>query len=415
MLSLSLLYLWLVLPTVESFSSSTSTGNFLLRIASWNILSQQSIEATTAASSSSSSPPRFEWRDRKRQLENILLSDDEQSLSKFDVICLQEVDVALFPDLLSSLSSEYHSILPTIDQRNNESSASCVATLIRKTCRYQVKSTISPTSTPDSLIVVLEDTQSSSLSASASPLYLANVHLKGTASRNNDKSKIATFGRTGSGSIPEDPRKEQLQTVARTILHEHQQHHGTQTPPSIIIAGDFNMLRYNPFHQQLMDGTLLGMKFVDPYYQNQQADIESTPLFPTRQSRTSWTYTKPDPLFLKKTAKGGSIIDYIFTTLKVTNTYLCHPQCHYEGSVEWPSADYPSDHIPIAVDVEMEALGQAKFKDTKASSVRTSIITTKHRQQPKSPEEEARLAARYAAIDDLGERAYQILVDLKMV
>ena len=37
------------------------------------------------------------------------------------------------------------------------------------------------------------------------------------------------------------------------------------------------------------------------------------------------------------------------------------------------------------------------------------------RQQPRPPEEEARLAAKYAAIEDLGERAFAILVDLGMV
>jgi len=37
------------------------------------------------------------------------------------------------------------------------------------------------------------------------------------------------------------------------------------------------------------------------------------------------------------------------------------------------------------------------------------------RNQPKPPEEEAALAARYAAISDLGERAFQIIVDLGMI
>ena len=37
------------------------------------------------------------------------------------------------------------------------------------------------------------------------------------------------------------------------------------------------------------------------------------------------------------------------------------------------------------------------------------------RQQPKSSEEEAKLAAKYGAIEDLGERAYTILCDLNMV
>jgi hypothetical protein len=39
----------------------------------------------------------------------------------------------------------------------------------------------------------------------------------------------------------------------------------------------------------------------------------------------------------------------------------------------------------------------------------------KAREQPKSPTEEAELAAKYARIDDVGERAFQILIDLGMV
>ena len=37
------------------------------------------------------------------------------------------------------------------------------------------------------------------------------------------------------------------------------------------------------------------------------------------------------------------------------------------------------------------------------------------RRQPKSPEEEARLAAKYAQIEDLGDRAFAILKDLRMI
>jgi len=37
------------------------------------------------------------------------------------------------------------------------------------------------------------------------------------------------------------------------------------------------------------------------------------------------------------------------------------------------------------------------------------------RRQPKSPEEEARLAKKYAAIEDIGERAYTVLKDLYMI
>lgn len=43
-----------------------------------------------------------------------------------------------------------------------------------------------------------------------------------------------------------------------------------------------------------------------------------------------------------------------------------------------------------------------------------SVAAMKARQQPKSADEEAALAAKYAALE-LGERAFQILVDLQMI
>lgn len=40
---------------------------------------------------------------------------------------------------------------------------------------------------------------------------------------------------------------------------------------------------------------------------------------------------------------------------------------------------------------------------------------TAARRQPKSPAEEKKLQEKYASIEDLGERAYTILVDLGMI
>ncbi len=49
------------------------------------------------------------------------------------------------------------------------------------------------------------------------------------------------------------------------------------------------------------------------------------------------------------------------------------------------------------------------------SSESEELEGTQRRQQPRPPEEEAKLAAKYAAIEDLGERAFAILRDLGMV
>jgi len=63
---------------------------------------------------------------------------------------------------------------------------------------------------------------------------------------------------------------------------------------------------------------------------------------------------------------------------------------------------------------EQPASALEKEKEPSSSSSSSVASIAEARKQPKSPEEEARLAAKYAAMDDIGERAYAILKDLGM-
>lgn len=65
--------------------------------------------------------------------------------------------------------------------------------------------------------------------------------------------------------------------------------------------------------------------------------------------------------------------------------------------------------------VEKEETGTSVSKEETSTSSDREKAIREARRQPKSPEEEARLAAKYAAIEDLSERAFTILVDLYMV
>lgn len=80
--------------------------------------------------------------------------------------------------------------------------------------------------------------------------------------------------------------------------------------------------------------------------------------------------------------------------------------------------------VPTPSDRNQERPTSRQFTSVSASvppmkSMLIPVVLTDRvralRQQPKPPEEEARLAARYGAIRDIGERAFAILCDLEMI
>ena len=84
-----------------------------------------------------------------------------------------------------------------------------------------------------------------------------------------------------------------------------------------------------------------------------------------------------------------------------------------EASVPEPTTVVAPDEQKVEAEAEKE---DKPIVAEVASGLTLSEEQIKERRkQPKSPEEEARLAAKYAAIEDLGERAYTILKDLAMI
>ena len=77
-----------------------------------------------------------------------------------------------------------------------------------------------------------------------------------------------------------------------------------------------------------------------------------------------------------------------------------------------PTLSRSAEPEPEPIAKEPEASSETVTSNEDASSQHSSADA---RKQPKSPEEEAKLAAKYAAIEDVGERAFTILKDLGMV
>ena len=68
---------------------------------------------------------------------------------------------------------------------------------------------------------------------------------------------------------------------------------------------------------------------------------------------------------------------------------------------------------PVTITTTLSGAPVASFAYVAQRPFSQNVI--KAREQPKAPKVEAILHARYAAIPDVGDRAYQILVDLGMV
>jgi len=112
------------------------------------------------------------------------------------------------------------------------------------------------------------------------------------------------------------------------------------------------MLRDNPLHESLAEGSLTTSPSAyvvlrDAYMEAERHGRYSTPVYLGEQSQTKTN------LNLVKTYKAGTILDYIWTseTVKVLDTLLYHPKSSTLGTEMWPCDDYPSDHLPIGIDM----------------------------------------------------------------
>lgn len=309
----------------------------VVRLASWNLLAQCYAKPTKYPWCN---PSHLEWEYRKSLIVPKILEMDA------DVICLQEVQVDLWPELMDTFRShQYTGVLQNVTRGHNVASA----ILIRDSSCFEFKRLESRSRV---LIGVLQDKRSKN--DKTKKMYLCNVHLE-AGEKDGDNLQ----------------RYHQLKSLFKRLTN---QVHRDQIPvedASIIIAGDFNMLRKSPLHTFLSQGLLQSpeqiknlppastIKLFDAYLDPQRTPADSTlqPIpsklcYDDNHCNQGLTERKP----LERTYAFGEVLDYCWHSraLRIRDTLLFHPLASTKLPQKWPSDNHPSDHLPIGVDFEWE-------------------------------------------------------------
>ncbi|KAG7352630.1 endonuclease/exonuclease/phosphatase family protein [Nitzschia inconspicua] len=297
------------------------SGLAAIRLTSWNILAQDYVQCSKYPWIIS--PEFLNWEHRRERIVHQLLDGEHL---KPDVVCLQEVQVDLFPDLMLSLSSTFDGILQNVTETHNVATA----ILIRKDGPFRIKRAESRSR---ALISVLQDKSDSN-----SLLYLSTVHLD--ADKAWDRQTREYHQRQ---------RENQLKSLLKRLNNQcHLDNKDLKDVP-VVIAGDFNVLRNNPINTALAKGELLPQLPIHLHDVYLEAEANYRP------SRPTYPGHKYDNLGihdLVKTYRGGAVLDYIYVSdqVQVVDTLLCHPSSHKVGQEKWPCQDHPSDHLPVGID-----------------------------------------------------------------
>lgn len=214
--------------------------------------------------------------------------------------------------------------------------------LIRKSSSVRIKRVESRSR---ALIVTLEDKENC-----AANMYVCSVHLD--ADRSTDSKRREHH---------QKQRQSQLKSLLKRINFACKLDNQMIKEVPILIAGDFNMLRENPLHKSLVEGSLTTspnafVTLYDAYLQAERHKRYSTPAYCDELQHGSEKKLKTPnkDQHLVKTYKGGAILDYIYTSekVKVIDTLLYHPKSSIKGIEFWPNEKHPSDHLPIGIDFE---------------------------------------------------------------
>mmetsp|Transcript_34368 Transcript_34368/g.81014 ORF Transcript_34368/g.81014 Transcript_34368/m.81014 type:complete len:258 (-) Transcript_34368:3848-4621(-) len=254
-----------------------------------------------------------------------------------DIVCLQEAQVDLFSDLLSSISPVFDGVIQNVTRDHNVGTA----LLVRKSCKLKIKRAESRSR---ALIATLEDKDNSD------NLYICSVHLD--ADKSLDPKEREHH---------QSQRRSQLKSLLKRINYACKLEHQAIKEASILLAGDFNMLRENPLHNSLVEGSLTTspsahVSLRDAYFEAERNQRHPIPLYthPLPEDEYYIQNRGRNAQHLVKTYKGGAILDYIWTSdkVKIVDTLLYHPSSSQLGREKWPCHDHPSDHLPIGVDIE---------------------------------------------------------------
>lgn len=307
------------------FGAVRSIASCVVRLASWNLLAPCYARPSKYAWCDHED---LDWEYRKSMIVPRLLEMDA------DVICLQEVQVDLWQDFYEMFREhDYNGVIQNVTRGHNVASA----LLIKDSCPLQLERMESRSRV---LIAVLQDPKHDD-----HKVYLANVHLE-AGEKEGDNMQ----------------RYHQLKSLFKRLSRQIQADDIMLDEASIIMAGDFNMLRTNPLHSFLTQGLLQSpeqlknlpafstIQLCDAYLDFQDSGCEP------RSSKLHFASANKERDQLRRTYAMGHVLDYVWhsPSLTVKDSLLFHPLACNNIPQKWPSRDHPSDHLPIGVDFEWQ-------------------------------------------------------------
>jgi endonuclease/exonuclease/phosphatase family metal-dependent hydrolase len=321
-----------------------------IRLVSWNLLAPVF-----------SHPKKYAWCAEEHlnwsYRQKLIVSELQQIDA--DIVCLQEIQSDHWDDFFEHFEDTYEGILQNVTKNHPVTNA----ILVRKD-KFHV---LRRESRSRALILVL-----SSCDNGNNPLYLANVHLQ--AGMDDDETRIfqlkSLLKRLNTHSSTEQPLPNQAQ-------------------PPVVVVGDFNMLPTNPVYdwlsganaegeQNLVDtGTGLQLKHLKFPTTGKHTEMlpltdvfkEQPPTLDTGDEDDEIPLIQQTERCIEMTYCGGSRLDYIWTSssssrngqaatednkiqspgssIHVLRTLVFHPQAFQRNRQKWPSAEHPSDHLPV--------------------------------------------------------------------
>lgn len=302
-----LLFLSVLFGTAQRISSLTT-----LRLATWNLLAPQYARETKYPWCD---PQHLAWEYRQDQIVSQILKLGA------DVVCLQEVQVEAWPNLLEALAeANYEGHLQDVTAGHSVASA----ILVRKglplsVLRLESRSRI--------FLAVLDSETSTGLSK---PIYLCSVHLEAGEEDNNTQQRF-----------------HQLKSIFKRLTHHSRIDLIHLSEANVVLAGDFNMLSSDPMYSDITAGCLH-----DPEARKTKPPFTTLPLidaFAQIQDPLSSENT------LGMTFAKGYVLDYIWLTpgIAIGGALPIHSSAWLHEPQKWPSEDHPSDHLPIGVQISL--------------------------------------------------------------
>ena len=270
------------------------TRSASLKVATWNALAPQYAKSYKYPWCA---PEHIEWSHRETLLASRILDLEP------DILCLQEVQVDVSSGLFQRLDS-YDSVIQNVTEGHNVA----IAILVRKDYPFYVERVESRSRV---LLAVLR-----SKDEPRENIYVASVHLEAGTKDGNDLQ-----------------RYHQLKSLFKRLHHHCSMDGAGLSEASIILAGDFNMLRTNNIYDCLVKGEL---------NHPEKNNVKSIPI-------VKFIDSIPVPMTFAR----GYALDYIFTSkgFNVDSYLPLSPHATVGIPQLWPSKEQPSDHLPIGVEL----------------------------------------------------------------